>query len=153
MEYNSVMKMKKCRHCSEEILYTAQVCRYCNKKQEKNNIILNMIGLGVLVWIVWGVYQQGYLDNLFNQFRDGHTFDSIEEATCNELKDTAIGRELSNADGDTWEVMGVRNIEEISRNANELVCSGEVLTKGNWSIIMITLSDWDGEIFLQWQAY
>ena len=147
------MKMKKCLHCSEEILYSANVCRYCNKKQEKSNIILNMIGLAVVVWLVYGAYQQGYLDNLFNQFRDGHTFDSIEEATCNELKDTAIGRELSNADGDTWEVMGVRNIEEISRNANELVCSGEVLTKGNWSIITITLSDWDGEIFLQCQAY
>jgi len=46
------MKMKKCRHCKEEIKHSAKVCRFCNKKQEKSNIILNMIGLGVLVWIV-----------------------------------------------------------------------------------------------------
>ena len=111
-----------------------------------------MIGLGVVVWLVYGAYERGYLDNLFNQSRDGHTFVSIEEATCNELKDTAIGRELSNETG-SWEVMGVRDIEEISRNANELVCSGEVLTKGNWSIITITLSDWDGDIFLEWQVF
>ena len=45
------VKMKKCRHCSEEILYSAKVCRYCNRKTEKSNIILNMIRLGVLVWI------------------------------------------------------------------------------------------------------
>ena len=113
-----------------------------------------MIGLGVLVWIVWGVYQQGYLDNLFNQFRDGHPFTSIEDTTCNDLKENAIGQKLSNDTSEkTTEVMGVRNIEEISRNKNELVCMGEVLTKGNYSTITITLSDWDGELFVQWQIF
>ena len=28
------MKMKKCQHCSEEILHSAKVCRYCNRKTD-----------------------------------------------------------------------------------------------------------------------
>ena len=61
------MKMKKCPHCSEEILHSAKICRFCNRKTQKSNIILNMIGLGVLVWITYGLYEQGYFDGFLNE--------------------------------------------------------------------------------------
>ena len=144
------MKMKKCSSCSEEILHSAKVCRYCNKKQEKSNIILNMIGLGVVVWIVWGFWGQDYFDRYLD---GGHSFTSIEDTTCEDLQKGAVGIELENADSSsTWEVMGVRNTKEISRNNNELVCVGELLSHGNFSELQMTLSDWDGKYWVEYQA-
>ena len=57
---------------------------------------MNMIFLAVVVWLVYGAYQEGYLDKLLSTFEDGHSFTSIEEATCEDLKQSAIGRELTN---------------------------------------------------------
>jgi hypothetical protein len=145
------MKMKKCQHCSEEILHSAKVCRYCNRKTEKSNIILNMIGLGVVVWIVWGVNEQGYFDGFLNQYF-GHNFTSIEDTTCRDLKDSAVGQTLSN-ETSTWKVMGVRNFVEMSRNDNELVCLGEMVSEGLFTTLMITLSDWEGDLFVEYQAF
>jgi|ETN07SMinimDraft_1059922.scaffolds.fasta_scaffold57210_2 hypothetical protein len=145
------MKMKKCQHCSEEILHSAKVCRYCNKKTAKSNIILNMIGLGVVVWIVWGVNEQGYFDGFLNQYF-GHNFTSIEDTTCRDLKDSAVGQTLSN-ETSTWKVMGVRNFVEMSRNDNELVCLGEMVSEGLFTTLMITLSDWEGDLFVEYQAF
>ena len=42
--------------------------------------------------------------------------------------------------------------EEISRNDNELVCMGELLTAGNYSMLTMTVSDWEGELWVQYQA-
>jgi hypothetical protein len=145
------MKMKKCPHCSEEILHSAKVCRFCNRKTAKSNIILNMIGLGVLVWIVWGVNEQGYFDGFLNQYF-GHNFTSIEDTTCRDLKDSAVGQTLSN-ETSTWKVMGVRNFLEMSRNDNELVCLGEMVSEGLFTTLMITLSDWEGDLFVKYQAF
>jgi len=112
-----------------------------------------MIFLAVVVWLVYGAYQQGYLDKLLSTFEDGHSFTSIEETTCEDLKQSAIGRELTNDITEiSSEVMGVRNIKEIKRNKQELVCRGEVLAKGNYNTIEIKLSDWDGELFLEWEV-
>ena len=122
-------------------------------KPRKGTGFMNLLFLVVVVWIVWGLYQQGTFDRFLNNYV-GHPFKSIEDTTCNDLKENAIGQKLSNDTSEkTTEVMGVRNIEEISRNKNELVCMGEVLTKGNYSTITITLSDWDGELFVQWQIF
>ena len=114
---------------------------------------MNMIFLAVVVWLVYGAYQQGYLDKLLSTFEDGHSFTSIEETTCEDLKQSAIGRELTNDITEiSSEVMGVRNIKEIKRNKEELVCRGEVLAKGNYNTIEIKLSNWDGELFLEWEV-
>ena len=122
-------------------------------KTNKGNTLMNMIFLAVVVWLVYGAYQQGYLDNLLGTFEGGHTFTSIEGTTCDELKESAIGRELTNSSSDeVTEVMGVRNIKEIKRNEQELVCRGEVLAKGMYETITITLSDWDGDLFVQWEV-
>ena len=121
-------------------------------KTNKGNTLMNMIFLAVVVWLVYGAYQQGYLDKLLGTLEGGHTFTSIEETTCDELKESAIGRELTNnLTDEATEVMGVRNIKEIKRNEQELVCRGEVLAKGMYETITITLSDWDGELFVQWE--
>ena len=121
-------------------------------KTNKGNTLMNMIFLAVVVWLVYGAYQQGYLDKLIGTFQGGHTFTSIEETTCDELKESAIGRELTNnLTDEATEVMGVRNVKEIKRNNEELVCRGEVLAKGMYETITITLSDWDGELFVQWE--
>ena len=34
MNYSSKSCMIKCQHCSEEILHSAKVCRYCNRKTD-----------------------------------------------------------------------------------------------------------------------
>ena len=119
----------------------------------KGTGFMNLLFLVVVVWLGYGAYQQGYLDKLLGTFEGGHSFTSIEETTCDELKESAIGQELTNSVTDeVTEVMGVRNIKEIKRNNEELVCKGEVLAKGLYETITITLSDWDGDLFVQWEV-
>ena len=114
---------------------------------------MNLLFLVVIGWFVYNAYQLGYLDKLLSTFEDGHSFTSIEETTCEDLKQSAIGRELTNDITEiSSEVMGVRNIKEIKRNKQELVCRGDVLAKGNYNTIEIKLSDWDGELFLEWEV-
>ena len=122
-------------------------------KPRRGNGLINLIFIVVIGWLGYGAYQQGYLDNLINQFQGGHSFTSIEGTTCDELKESAIGRELTNSlTEEATEVMGVRNIKEIKRNEQELVCRGEVLAKGMYETITITLSDWDGDLFVEWEV-
>ena len=142
------MKMKKCRHCSEEILYSAKVCRYCNRKTEKSNIILNMIGLGVLVWIVYGLYENGYLDGLFGDY---HNFSSVEDTTCRDLQESATGVELTNGIGDSFKITSVRDSKQISRTDSELVCIGEVMYDGIGDQLRMELSDVDDKIWVSYE--
>ena len=119
----------------------------------KGTGFMNLIFLVVVVWLVYGAYQKGMFDGLLKN-HIGHSFTSVEETTCDDLKESVIGQKLTNEDSEkSTEVMGVRNIEEISRNKTELVCMGEVLAKGSYSTIQITLSDWDGELFVQTQIF
>ena len=122
-------------------------------KPSKGNGLINLIFIAVIGWLGYGAYQQGYLDNLINQFQGGHSFTNIEGTTCDELKESAIGRKLTNSlTEEVTEVMAVRNIREIKRNKEELVCRGEVLTDGIYEDITISLTDWDGDLFVQWEV-
>jgi len=122
-------------------------------KPRKGIGFMNLLFLVVIGWFVYNAYQLGYLDKLLSTFEDGHSFTSIEETTCEDLKQSAIGRELTNDITEiSSEVMGVRNIKEIKRNKQELVCRGDVLAKGNYNTIEIKLSDWDGELFVEWEV-
>ena len=122
-------------------------------KPRKGIGFMNLLFLVVIGWFVYNAYQLGYLDKLLSTFESGHSFTSIEETTCEDLKQSAIGQELTNSVSDeVTEVMGVRNIKEIKRNNEELVCRGEVLAKGNYNTIEIKLTDWDGELFVQWEV-
>lgn len=123
------------------------------RQARKGTGFMNLLFLVVIVWFGYGAYEQGYFDELLGTFEDGHSFTSIEETTCDDLKESAIGRELTNDITEiSAEVMGVRNIKEIKRNKEELVCRGEVLAKGNYNTIEIKLSNWDGELFLEWEV-
>ena len=64
-------------------------------KPSRGNGFMNLLFLVVVSWIVYSLYSAGHLDKLLGTFQEGHSFTSIEEATCDELKETAIGRELS----------------------------------------------------------
>ena len=122
-------------------------------KPSRGNGLINLIFIVVIGYLGYGAYQQGYLDRLLNEFQGGHTFTSIEGTTCDELKESAIGRKLTNSLTELeTEVLAVRNIREIKRNKEELVCRGEVLTDGMYDDITISLTDWDGDLFVQWEV-
>ncbi len=119
----------------------------------KGTGFMNLLFLVVIVWLGYGAYQQGYLDKLLGTVQGGHTFTSIEGTTCDDLKESAIGQELTNDITEiSTKVMGVRNIKQIKRNDEELVCKGEVLAQGIYETITITLSDWDGRLFVEWEV-
>ena len=120
-------------------------------KPKKGNGLINLIFLIVVGWLVYGAIQQGMFDKFINKYL-GHSITSIEEATCQDLKDTAIGRELSDSTG-TVEVVAVRNFQEIRRSKNELVCMGEMASMGNYETLEIKISDWDGDLIIEYNAW
>ncbi len=51
------MKMQKCPHCSEEIIYSTKVCSYCMKTiGVEHKVKMSSVGNWVIVFIVVVVY-------------------------------------------------------------------------------------------------
>ena len=127
-------------------------------KQSSGTGLINLIFIVVIGYLGYGAYQQGYLDDLLREAGIGYVpITSIEDVTCQELKDGAIGEQLKNQQtGVVSEIVAIRNVEEVSRTQSELVCKGELLTDGGDilnDVIEITISDWDGEFIIEYISY
>ena len=124
-------------------------------KPSRGNWLINLIFIVVIGYLGYGAYQQGYLDDLLREAGIGYVpITSIEDVTCQELKDNAIGEQLKNQQtGVVSEIVAIRNVQEVSRSEVELVCRGELLAEGNNDVIEITVSDWDGEFMVEYRAY
>ena len=60
------------------------------RQARKGTGFMNLLFLVVIVWFGYGAYEQGYFDELLGTFEDGHSFTSIEETTCDDLKETFV---------------------------------------------------------------
>ncbi len=56
------MKMQKCPHCSEEIIYSTKICSYCMKTiGVEHKVKMSSVGnwvivfIVVVVWFIWSM--------------------------------------------------------------------------------------------------
>jgi hypothetical protein len=87
--------------------------------KKSNNGFWLLVLIGVGGYLLW---DSGYLDR-------GHSLGSIEDTTCRDIQEDAIGDELSNGT-DTFKIIDIRNSKEISRSDSKLVCIGELMYEG-----------------------
>ena len=110
-----------------------------------------MIGLGIFVWFVYGLYENGFLDGLMNNvFGDYHSFSSVEDTTCRDLQESATGVILTGQDS-TYTITSVRDSKQISRTDSELVCIGEVMYDGMGDQLRMELSDVDDKLWVRYE--
>jgi hypothetical protein len=108
-----------------------------------------MIGLGIFVWIMYGLYGEGYFDR-FLDMGDYHSFTSVEDTTCRDLQESATGVILTGQDS-TFTITSVRDSQQISRTDSELVCIGEVMYDGMGDQLRMELSDVDDKIWVSYE--
>ena len=116
--------------------------------KKSNNGFWLLVLIGVGGYLLW---DSGYLDRYLDADAY-HSFDSVENTTCRDLQESAVGIELSNAAGDTWEVRDVRNSKEVSRSKSKLVCVGEMMYDGIGNQLRMELSDVDNKLWVSYQV-
>jgi hypothetical protein len=126
-------------------------------KPSRGNGFMNLLFLVVVGWIVYSLYSAGHLDDLLRKAGIGwEPITSLEDVTCQEIKEDAIGVELENRETKVvTEIIAIRDVVEVSRTESELVCKGELLTDdgGVNDVIKMTISDWDGKFMIQYSSY
>jgi hypothetical protein len=112
-------------------------------------ITQTIIGLGIFVWIIMGFDSWDYFDSFLNEFKP-KIFESIEETTCSDLQEYTIGKKIYNGK-DTWKINDIRNSNEEYREANGLICIGELISDDISGIkLRMELSNTGGK---QWYDY
>ncbi len=127
------------------------------QQKESKSGFINLLFLVVVGWIGYSLYSAGHLDDLLRQAGIGwEPITSLEDVTCQKIKESAIGEKLVNRKTKVVsEIIAIRDVVEVSRTESELVCKGELLTDdgGLDTVIKMTISDWDGEFMIQYSTY